>query len=326
LLGLSFGNPYLLIFLLLVPAALLAYRYLDHRREHKADEWTSPQLLPNMMPANPGRRRYVPLVLFMLGLTFLLVGFARPQAKLNTVRQDATVVLALDESGSMAATDVHPTRLLAADAAIIDFLHGLPVQYRASLITFSDEPAVTVPPTVNRAQLIQALPKQAEPRGTALGDAIAAATLVATKSIGPVKPGAQRPPAEIILLSDGTQNAGRLPYQTAAQQAAKAGIPVSTVLIGTSSGAVCQKLGTGACQQKQVPTTPVALQAIAKTTGGEFFAGTSANAVDQVYKQLGSHLAHTKKSREITPAVVGVALLLILAGAIASAVWFRRVV
>ena len=322
----SFGSPYLLLFLLLVPAAVVGYRYLDRRRRARAAKWASPALLPNMMPASPGRRRYVPLVLFLLGLTLLLVGFARPQAKLSTPLQDATVVLALDQSGSMAATDVHPTRLLAADAAITDFLQRLPAPYRASLVTFADDAAVVVPPTTNRAQLIQALPKQALISGTAMGDAIALATKVAVKSVGPAKPHVQRPPAEIILLSDGTQNAGQLPYQTAAAQAAKAGIPISTVLIGTSSGTVCQKLSAAACQQKKVPTTPMALSEIAKATGGDFFTGTSAGAVDRVYKQLGSHLAHVKKSREITPEVVAAALILILAGAVASGIWFRRLV
>jgi len=322
----SFGSPYLLIFLVLVPAAIFGYRELDRRRATKAASWATPALLPNMVPHEPGRRRYIPLVLFLLGLTLLLVGFARPQAKLSEPVQDATVVLALDTSGSMAATDVHPTRILAADAAITDFLQKLPAQYRASLVTFADEAEVRVPPTINRTQLIAALPKTVKPEGTALGDGIAAATLVATKSVGPIKKGVQRPPAAIVLISDGTQNYGHLPYLTAAKQAAKAGIPISTVLEGTTDGMVCQKLTTGACQQKKVPTTPVALQAIAKATGGEFYTAGSAADVDQVYKQLGSHLAHRKKTREITPAVVGAAFLLILAGAITSGIWFRRLV
>jgi Ca-activated chloride channel homolog len=323
---LSFGSPYLLLFLLLVPLAIWGYRWLDRRRAKRAAAWASPALLPNMLKADPGKRRYLPLALFLLGITLLLVGFARPQARLSEPREDATVVLALDVSGSMAATDVHPTRLLAADASIETFLKNLPSKYRAALVTFGDDTAVPVPPTVDRDQLIAALPRTAKPVGTAMGDGIAAATLVATRAIGKPKKGVERPPATILLLSDGTQNAGHLPYQTAAKQAAKAGIPISTVLVGTPKGMVCQKLGQGACQQKQVPVTPVALTAIAKATGGDFYQAASADQLNNVYKQLGSRLAHEKKTREVTEFAVGGALLLILAGAVVSGLWFRRLV
>jgi Ca-activated chloride channel homolog len=323
---LSFGNPYLLLFLLIVPAVVVGYWVLDRWRASRAAAWANPGLMPNMLPTNPGWRRYVPLALFLLGLILLLVGFARPQAKLSEKRQDATVVLALDTSGSMAANDVSPTRILAADAAITQFLQKLPSGYRAALVTFADDASIPVPPTVDRQQIIQALPRTAKPEGTALGDGLAAATLVATRSIGQVKKGVQRPPAAIVLISDGTGNTGRLPTDVAAKRAAKAGIPVSTVLVGTSHGVVCQKLAAGACQRKQVPTTPVALASIAKLTGGDFFAATSADQLDEVYKQLGSHLAHVREKKEITAAVVGAALILILLGALVSGIWFRRVV
>ena len=119
-------------------------------------------------------------------------------------------MLVLDVSGSMAAKDVQPTRLLAADEALTQFLQKLPAKYRASLVTFGEDTAVLVPPTVDRARVIAALPKKALPVGTALGDGIVTATLVATKAIGPVKKGTQRSPAAILMVSDGTQNTGRV--------------------------------------------------------------------------------------------------------------------
>ena len=322
----SFGSPYLLLFLLLVPAAALGYRALDRRRGARAATWASPALQPNMILNDPGRRRYVPHALFLLGVTLLLVGFARPQAKLSRPQQNATVVLTLDISGSMAATDVHPTRLRAADAAIAQFLQQLPTTYRASLVTFADDAVVRVPPTVNRAQLLHNLPAKALIAGTAMGDGLVAATRVAERAMGKPKVGSQRPPAAILLLSDGTQNEGRVPYQAAARAAAKAGIPVSTVLLGTAHGVVCQPLGPGACQRKQVPTTPVALKQIASITGGQFFTARSTDQLNRVYKQLGSHLAHVKKWTEITTGLVGAALVAILAGALVSGLWFRRLI
>src|SRR5689334_12579376 len=107
----SFQHPALLIFLAFVPLAIAGYVWLERRRAARAASWSSPALVPNMVPHDPGRRRVIPLALFLVGLSLLLVGFARPQATLNEPREGATVVLAVDVSGSMAAADVKPTRL-----------------------------------------------------------------------------------------------------------------------------------------------------------------------------------------------------------------------
>jgi Ca-activated chloride channel family protein len=323
----SFESPYLLIALVLVPAAVLGYWYLDRRRRARAASWAAPALLPNMVSSAPGLRRYVPLALFLLGLTFLLVGFARPQATVKRVREGATVVLAMDISGSMAANDVKPTRLAAADAAAASFITNLPAKYRASLVTFDSDVAVRVPPTYDRVTLLRALPTKAQPEGTALGDGLQTALLVATKAIGPVKKGVPRPPAAIVLFSDGTQNTGHVLYSTAAEQARKAGIPVSTVLVGTPGGVVVTPFKNGGGAQRQaVPTTPSALQGIAKTTGGLFLEVHSASDLKQVYKDLGSRLVKNKTKKEVTVIAVAIALGCILAGIALSGLWFRRIV
>ncbi len=169
----SFGHPILLIGLIGVPLAIAGWLRLERRRHEQAAGWSSPELLPNMVPGAPGRRRYVPLVLFLIGLTLLLAGFARPQATVSVPREGATVVLALDVSGSMAAKNVKPTRLAVADAAITQFLHDLPSTYRTAFVTFSNRPTVRVPPTYYRELLVRALPVKAEFEGTALGDGVA---------------------------------------------------------------------------------------------------------------------------------------------------------
>jgi Ca-activated chloride channel family protein len=322
----SFASPELLFGLLVAPLAVWGYLLLERRRSERAARWTSPDLMPNMVPGSPGRRRHIPAVLFLLGLTLLLVGFARPEARLTEVREGATVVLALDVSGSMGAKDVKPSRLGAANAAAIQFAHDLPRKYRIALITFSSHVTVHLPPTYLHNEITRALPKKPQVQPTALGEGIVAAIKVAMKAVGPNKPGQPHPPAAILVLSDGNQNAGNVSPAAAAAKARRAGIPVSTVLLGTPGGILFTPLPGGNTEQQPVPTSPQDLAAVAKGTGGRFFQAQSAAQLNQVYKDLGSRLLHQKKWREVTVAVTGAALAFILGGALLSGVWFRRLV
>jgi Ca-activated chloride channel family protein len=322
----SFGHPILLLVLIAVPIAVVFYVRLERRRTLRSAAWSSPALLPNMVGGNPGRRRILPLALFLVGLTLLLVGFARPQARLSTPREGATVVLAMDVSGSMAAKDVTPTRLGAADAAIAQFLKELPSKYRVALVTFSNRPTVRVPPTYDRKLVLQSLPTKAELEGTALGDGAATSVLVASRAVGKSKPGQPHPPATVLLISDGSQNAGRLRPQDAAAQARKLDVPISTVSLGTPDGVVEQKIPGGYTETSAVPPAPAQLRALAQGSGGRFFKATSAKALKQVYKDLGSRIAREKKTREITAWTTAGAFGFILAGAAFSGIWFRRLV
>lgn len=324
----SFGHPILLIALLGVPLAIFGWLALERRRNARAATWSSPQLLPNMVPGAPGRRRYIPFAFFLVGLTLLLVGFARPQATLRVPREGATVVLALDVSGSMAASDVKPTRLAAADAAITQFLHDLPSKYRTAFVVFSMSPTVKVPPTYDRQLIVNALPAKAEFSGTALGDGVATSALVASKAVGKSKPGAPHPPAAVLLLSDGLQNTGKLTAAAGAADARKLGVPVYTVSLGTTKGSVVQKIpGPGSVTKTTaVPVKSAELQGIAHATGGRFFAASSAQELQQVYKDLGHRLATEDQRREITAWTTLGAIAFILTGALLSGVWFRRLV
>jgi Ca-activated chloride channel homolog len=324
----SFGHPVLLVALLGVPLAVVGWLWLERRRAEQASAWSTPALLPNMVRNGPGRRRYVPLVLFLVGLTLLLAGFARPQATVSVPREGATVVLTLDVSGSMAANDVVPSRLAAADAAITQFLHDLPSRYRTAFVTFSNRPTVRVPPTYERQLIVNALPTKAELEGTALGDGVATAAAVGAKAVGKSKPGVPHPPAAVLLLSDGFQNTGKLKPLEGAAQAHNLGVPVYTVALGTSKGSVVQKLpGPGnLTKTSAVPVAGAQLSQIAKATGGRFFTAHSADELKQVYKDLGSRLATERKRREITAWTTMGALGFVLAGALLSGVWFRRLV
>ena len=323
----SFQHPVLLVVLVVVPAAIWAWTRLERHRAKRAASWSSPQLLPNMVSGNPGRRRFVPLALFLVGLTLLLVGFARPEARITVPREGATVVLAMDVSGSMAAKDVKPTRLAAADTAITQFLHDLPSKYRVSLVTFSQRPTVKVPPTYDRKLILQALPTKTELEASAVADGAATAVLVASKAVGKSKPGVPHPPAAVLLVSDGAQNYGRLKPADAIAQARKLDVPISTIALGTPDGIVYQKLpGSKYIEQHAVPATPGQLQALAQGTGGRFFKAHSAAALKQVYKDLGSRLAKEDKKREITQWWTMGAVGFIAVGALLSGIWFRRLV
>ena len=181
----SFAAPYLLLALVAVPVAAAAYVWLERQREARANQWVSPAMAPNLVHRPSPRRRHIPAALFLIGLTFLLVGFARPEARLSSTREGATVVLALDTSGSMAARDVKPTRILAARNAILTFLQELPPKYKVALVTFTDHPAVLQPPTYDRSKIVDALPLKATPSGTAIGDAVQRSLMVATQPSAP---------------------------------------------------------------------------------------------------------------------------------------------
>jgi Ca-activated chloride channel homolog len=327
----SFKSPVLLLLLLLVPVVIVAYLWIDRERVKKASRWSSPHLLPNMSSGSSGRLRYIPLAIFGVALVLLLVGFARPEAKFTEAKEGATVVLMVDTSGSMGANDVKPTRLLAADAALTQFMNRLPSKYRVALVTFASGIAVKVGPTYDHSAVIKALPAKAQLDGTAMGDALAEAVTVAKRAVGPSKPGAPHPPATILLVSDGGSNAGKTTPEQAATLAKKAAIPVSTVSVGTASGVVHQNVPLGQGKKtfpyvSQVPVDPTTLKSIAKTSGGTFFAAHSPTQLEAVYKALGSRLVYSKQYREITVGVTLAAFVLILVAAGLSAFWFRRLV
>jgi Ca-activated chloride channel homolog len=327
-----FESPYLLLTLLVLPVAALGYLWVDRRRTRRAAAWSRPALLPNMVSGSPGGLRYIPAGLFAVALALLLVGFARPEAKFRSAQDGATVVMLIDTSGSMAADDVKPTRLLAADAALTSFVNRLPAQYRGSIVTFSNGIAVKVPPTNNKAALIAGLPKTTEVSGTALGDAIIEAANVAKKAVGAIgKPGA-RPPASILIVSDGGQNAGKVMPIPAAAAAKKAGIPISTVAVGTTAGQVTQKIPAGAGSTKtfplvsQVPVDVSTLKAVARAGGGSFSVAGSVGQLDQVYRNLGSKLVYKRELRQVTEFAAGAALVVMAIGVGLSALWFGRLI
>jgi Ca-activated chloride channel family protein len=329
----SFESPWLLLSLLIVPVAIGGYFLLEHRRAGRAARWSSSALMPNMVGSKPGFRRYIPLVLFLIALVLLLAGFARPQANTDVPREGATVVLALDVSGSMDAQDVpsssgkgRTTRLLAAREAATEFLAKLPEKYRVSLVTFGNRGSVRVPPTYDHAKILSAIPTKALTQGTALASGIESTVTVAQRAFGKPEPGEPPNPVAVLLLSDGG-NTGREDPKGAIAKARKIGVPISTVALGTAGPlAVVKQKIQGGENVIQVPVAPGALQAVARGTEGRFFEAHTGNDLQQVYEDLRSQLVHDKKKREITALTAGAAIVFLIAGALLSGFWFRRVV
>jgi Ca-activated chloride channel family protein len=319
----SFERPLALIALIAVPTLVALWLAHERRRSAGAARFSTLALLPNLIDSRPGRRRYVPLVLFLVALTALIVGMARPHAHVRVPRKEATVVLALDVSRSMSATDVRPTRLDAARAAAVTFLRKIPPTYDVALVAFSSRAFVAVPPTSDRDLVRRGLAGLHPGQGTALGDAVVLAARLGRRhraADGTI------PPESVLLISDGAREGGRTAPTAAARRARALGVPVSTVLVGTANGVVTAKLVGGFTERIRVPPSPGTLQLLARETGGQFFRARTSVALQSVYKHLATRIGHKTVNREVTDLFAGGAIVLLLAGGAVSALWFRRLV
>jgi len=318
----TFARPLVLVALAAVPVAAALWLAHQRRRRAAVAGFSNPALLPNLVDARPGRLRHVPLALFLLALTALVVGAARPQATVTVPRREAVVVLAIDISRSMTAHDVTPTRLGAARAAAAAFLAKVPDTYDVALVEFGTRAFVAVPPTTDRTLVRTALAAITPSEGTAIGDAVALSARLGRRHRGV---DGTVLPASVLLLSDGARDGGRTSTQAAARLATRSHVPVSTVLLGTPEGIVTAKIPGGFTEQIRVPPSVGTLQTLARSTGGHFFRARTSASLKQVYEKLATRLGHKSQRREITDLFAGGGVLLLLAGAGLSAFWFRRV-
>jgi Ca-activated chloride channel homolog len=318
----SFQSPLALIGLVLVPVLVGLYVVRERRRESYASRFTTPALLPNLVDAAPGWRRHLPLALFIVALTAMIVGVARPHASVSVQREEATVLIAIDSSLSMSSQDVRPSRLIAAQRAAQAFVDGMPKKFRVGVIGFSGRAYVAVPPTEERGLVRSALGSLKSGQGTALGDAVALGSRLARAertSDGKI------PPTAMLVISDGAQMSGRTTPDAAAAQARSLHIPVYTVVVGTPEGVVNVPVAGGYQAQLRVPPSPETLRAVARTTGAQFFTAPDAKSLRRIYENLGSRLGHRREKREITDLFAGGSAAFLLFGGALSALWFRRV-
>jgi Ca-activated chloride channel homolog len=317
----SFEWPIALLALAALPLLVVVYLWQERRRVASQARFGNPDLLPNVIDREPGRLRYLPLGVLLVGLGMMIFGVARPHAIVTVPREEATVVLAMDVSRSMKADDVEPTRLDAARGAAKAFLADVPEEYRVGVVSFATRAAVGVPPTEDRALVNAALDSLQPGEGTAIGDAVALAAVLGERD----KEVAEAVPRSILLISDGTQDGGLIQPAAAIQEAKKRNVPVYTVLVGTPEGVVEEQLPGGFRRIIQVPPSPQTLEQIAAGTGGEYFAAVDAEQLRAVYEELGSRLGRMEKEREITDVFSGAAAAFLLVGGVLSAFLFRRV-
>jgi Ca-activated chloride channel family protein len=318
----TFASPLILLALLLVPVAIARYVSGERARRRRAKEFASPRLMKSIAPLQPGWRRHVPLALYAVALAVLIVAAARPRTTVAVPVEQATVMLLTDVSGSMQATDVRPSRLAAAREAARTFVGKVPHGVRIGVMAFNQHPRTLQPPTGDHGAARDALAQLASSGGTRTGDALDSALTVLERQPGV---NGKRPPAAIVLLSDGKSTAGEDPILLA-QRAQRDHIPIYTVALGTASGTirVPRPGGASGLETRPVPPDPQTLSEIARISGGQAYSAEDENQLSTVYHHLGSQLGRKKAPREITAGFVGGAVaLLALAGAL-SLRWFGR--
>ena len=324
----TFSSPAALLALLVIPLLVGLYLWSGRRRRQAAARFANPNLVPNLVPSSPGFRRHVPTILVLASLTALVVGIARPHMVRDVTRNEATIVLAIDTSRSMAATDVEPSRFDAAREAAQEFLDEVPPQYAVGIVSFATSADPVLPPTLDREAARVALRELRLGSGTALGTAVTRAVDIALgkreEEAPQQRPEGERSPAAVLVFSDGAQTSGEVRPLPAAQRARRLGVPVSAVAVGTGQAVVEVPLPGGLKQRVVVPPEPQTLRVVARTTGGTFVDSPGAGSLEPVYQELGTRLASDRKRVEVTSAfAAGGAVLLLLGGALSSH-WFRR--
>ncbi|HEV3391825.1 MAG TPA: VWA domain-containing protein [Solirubrobacteraceae bacterium] len=317
----SFLHPAVLIALIAIPLLAVWYIGQQRRRRSVAAAFASPVFAASVTPRRPRWRRHLPMVAFATALAVLIAAAARPQRTVAVPVETASIMLANDTSGSMAAKDVAPSRLAAAEKAANQFLAKVPASVKVGLLEFNTHVALLQSPTTDHPLVSSALAQLRVTGGTAIGDALRTALHTLTSA---PKVNGKEPPAAIVLLSDGSNDVGSDPI-TAAEQAASQHIPVYTVELGTAGGTVTEKRGNSTVTVP-VPPNPQQLAEIARVSHGQAFTATDAKGLDTIYQRLGAELGHKKVKHEMTATFAGGGLALLLLGGVASLVWFGRLI
>ncbi len=351
----TFLWPQFLWLLLTLPLLVGAYVWLLRRKKKRALRYASLSLVKEALGASQQLRRHIPPLLFLLSLASMLVAGARPFSAVTLPSAQETIILAMDVSGSMRATDVKPNRLVASQNAAKAFLADLPRHVRVGVVAFAGTAAVVQPPTLSRPDLTAAIDKFQLQHGTAIGNGIAVslAELIpqagidlaalqndpdgqsgvsldqplkerkeekkTAKNFSPAAPGSYTSGA-IILLTDGQRTTG-IDSIDAARAAAERGVRVYTVGIGTVEG---ETIGFEGWSMR-VRLDEEALKDIARTTRADYFYAGTAGDLKKVYETLSARLTVEKKETEISALLALIAAALALASASLSLLWFNRI-
>jgi Ca-activated chloride channel family protein len=311
----SLASPLALLALALLPLGAAAHVLAHRRRRRYALRFPAADVVAAILPSTAAWRRWLPAALLATAAGALVFALARPQVTVAVPIERASVVLVTDASRSMLATDVEPSRLLAAQRAAERFLDRVPDRLQVGLVGFSTAPHTVLEPTTRREQVRAALLALAADGGTATGDALAVALERLAEQRGA---DGRRAPAAIVLLSDGKATDGEDPVAVA-RRAGAARVPVYTVALGTPDGVVPGGPFGG---YTSVPPDPEAMRAIAAASGGQSFEVDDAGELDRVYERLGSEVGTRPERREVTAGFAALGLAL-LGAAVATAVRWR---
>jgi Ca-activated chloride channel homolog len=309
----SFASPIYLAALALVPLALAAHVIARRRARRYAVRFPAVSTLAPLLPRVSAWRRRLPLALFLAALAALGLALARPHATVAVPREQATIVLVTDVSRSMLAEDVNPSRLEAARAAAQRFLEEVPDAARVGVVAFSTDPHTLEPPSDDREEVEELIDGLSADGGTATGDALEAALEMLDEDREEDDEGRGnrgRPPAAVLLLSDGETTTGRDPTEVA-RIARRQNIPIHTVALGTRGATI--ETPTGALIP--VPPDPETMREIAERSGGRAFQAEDSDDLSRIYEGLGSRVASKTEKREITVAFAAGGGLLLAAAA-----------
>ena len=319
MIALVFRSPVRLWLLVVVGLLAVTYLLMQRRRRTYAVRFTNLPLLDSVAPRRPGWRRHLPAGLMLLALVSLVGAFAEPAAPERVPQERATIIIAIDTSLSMEATDVAPNRLVAAQDAAKEFIDILPERLNVGLVSFNGVAQIKVPPTQNHDELKAAIDQLRLGERTAIGEAIFA-SLDAVNAAPEAGADEEPIPARIVLMSDGSTTVGR-PDAQAAAAAKKAGVPVSTIAFGTPGGTITIEGEPGPVP---VAVDSTALAEIANATDGTFFEAATGEELEQVYEDIGSSIGYTTEERDVSERFVGASLVLLLSASVLSQLWFSR--
>ncbi|WP_369372426.1 VWA domain-containing protein [Promicromonospora sp. Populi] len=341
----TFTSPLILLALVPVAALAVAYVLLQRRRTRYAVRFATLPMLDRVAPTRPRWRRHLATGLVLLALAVFATAAAGPQMDLRVPYERATVIIAIDVSGSMEAQDVAPDRITAAKLAAVQFVRELPETVQVGAVAFASDASVVTPVTADRELVVRSIEALQARGGTAIGEAVfasaeevvrqASAEEAASDDGSPSGTDAQNPaetegtedtedavsiPARLVLLSDGFNTAGRSPAESA-QAALEAEMPVSTIAYGTPGGVISNGVST-----QSVPADDESLRTLAEDTGGHFYRAESGAELDQVYEDIGSSIGWRTETTLVTTPLVLLGLALAIVATALSLRWFSRLV
>ena len=307
---LTFLNPERLWVLLVVPLMIAGYIFLVLMKKKTGMRFTNTAILGQVVPRQSQWRRHLAVALSLAALVALSFAWARPNGVEMQPRERATVVMVLDISLSMQATDVKPSRLEAAKDAALGFVKDLPAQYNISVVGLSGNPSVRLPPTTDRVQAQQAIRSLKLQDSTAVGESIY--TALAALQLAPKGTDSTPAPGAIVLLSDGQNTAGRSPAQ-AANEAKKQTVPIYSIAYGTENGYVDLD-----GKREKVPPDKALLSSISAATGGQTYTAENLDQLDRVYNNIRSEVGQTPVNKETTALWAGYGLAFAVVAALAA--------